>query len=274
LAIKIGDPVLGALIMSSMAMGMGVVLSGIGFGAGFLTPTAGVWMDRVKYFFGVMLLGVAIYLLGVLPIVPVLFLWAALFIVSSIYLGAIEPLPTGAGGWHRFAKGVGLLMLVWGVFALVGAFSGNRDILQPVSLSSIVGSQSSLISANKSGEATHQFERVGSLAELDVKLAQAKSEGKGLVLDYFATWCTDCIRMEKTTLVDPQVVRLLDKRFITLQVDVSDPNDADAKAVKKRYKVFGPPAMLFFDASGTERKELNFYGYKSAAEFLKVLNAV
>ncbi|MEE8482759.1 MAG: protein-disulfide reductase DsbD [Acidiferrobacterales bacterium] len=273
-AIKIGDPVLGAFIMSSMAMGMGVVLIGIGFGAGFLTPTAGVWMDRVKYFFGVMLLGVAIYLLGVLPVVPVLFLWAALFIVTSIYLGAIEPLQQGTNGWHRFAKGTGMLLLVWGIFALVGAFSGNRDILRPVLLSAVVSSQPGTASSARPGETTHVFERIGSLTELDAKLAQAKSEGKGLVLDYFATWCTDCVRMEKTTFVDPEVVRLLDQRFIALQVDVTDPNNADAKAVKKRYGVFGPPAMLFFDVNGVERKDLNFYGYKSATDFLKVLKAV
>lgn len=273
-AIKIGDPVLGALIMSSMALGMGVILVSIGFGAGFLVPKAGVWMDRVKYFFGIMLLGVAIYLLGVLPEVPVMFLWAALFIVTSIYLGAIEPLPEGAGGWRYFFKGLGMLLLVWGVFALIGAFSGNRDILRPVSMSAIVSSQPGTASSAGPAETAHVFKRIGSLAELDAKLAQAKSEGKGVVLDYFATWCTDCVRMEKTTFVDPDVVRLLGDRFIALQVDVTDPNNADTKAVKKRYGVFGPPAMLFFDASGSERKDLNFYGYKSPKAFLKVLKSV
>ena len=274
-AITIGDPVLGALIMSSMALGMGVVLVGIGFGAGFLVPKAGVWMDRVKYFFGVMLLGVAIYLLGVLPQVPVLFLWAALFIVTSMYLGAIEPLPVGANGWRHFFKGLGLILLVWGVFALVGAFSGNRDILRPVSLSALVSStQPGTASSARPAEGVHVFERIASLTELDAKLATARREGKGVILDYFATWCTDCVRMEKTTFVDPEVLRVLRKRFIALQVDVTDPNNLQAKAVKKRYGVFGPPAILFFDANGNERKDLNFYGYKSPAKFLKVLNAV
>ncbi|MFV1997902.1 MAG: protein-disulfide reductase DsbD [Acidiferrobacterales bacterium] len=272
-AIKIGDPVLGALIMSSMAVGMGVILVGIGFGAAFLTPKAGVWMDRVKYFFGVLLLGVAVYLLGVLPDVPVMFLWAALFIVASIYLGAIEPLPEGAGGWHYFFKGLGMVLLVWGIFALIGAFSGNRDILRPISMSAIVSSQSATVSSARPA-AAHVFQRVGSLAELDTKLAQAKSEGRGVMLDYFATWCTDCVRMEKTTFADPDVVRILNGHFISLQVDVTDPNNADTRAIKKRYGVFGPPAILFFGTDGVERKDLNFYGYKSAKEFLKVLNSV
>lgn len=274
-AITIGDPVLGSLIMSSMALGMGVVLVGIGFGAGFLVPKAGVWMDRVKYFFGVMLLGVAIYLLGVLPQVPVLFLWAALFIVTSMYLGATEPLPEGANGWRHFFKGLGLVLLVWGVFALVGAFSGNRDILRPVSLSALVSStQPGTASSARPAEGVHVFERIASLAELDAKLASARRQGKSVILDYFATWCTDCVRMEKTTFVDPEVLRVLSKRFIALQVDVTDPNNPQTKAVKKRYGVFGPPAILFFDANGNERKDLNFYGYKSPAKFLKVLNAV
>ena len=131
-----------------------------------------------------------------------------------------------------------MLLLVWGIFALVGGFSGYRDILQPVSLSSIVSSQPGLVSSTRPAETIHRFERIGSLAELDAKLAQAKSEGKNVVLDYFATWCTDCVRMEKTTFVDPEVVHLLDKRFVALQVDVTDPNNAHAKAVKKRYGVF------------------------------------
>ena len=273
-AIQIGDPVLGALIMFSMALGMGVILVGIGFGAGFLLPKAGTWMDRVKHLFGVLILGVAIYLLGFLPQVPVLFLWSALLIVTSVYFGALEPVPAGTGGWRFFFKGMGLVLLVWGVFALIGAFSGNRDIMRPVSLSALVSSQPGTASSARPGETVHVFERIASLAELDAKLAAARSAGKSVMLDYFATWCTDCVRMEKSTFVDPEVVRILRERFVALQIDVTDPKNADARAVKKRYGVFGPPAILFFDANGVERKDLNFYGYKSPRNFIKVLNAV
>jgi thiol:disulfide interchange protein DsbD len=273
-AIASKDPVLGGLIMFSMSLGMGAILIGLGFGAGFLLPRAGVWMDRVKYFFGVLLIGVAIYLLGLLPVVPVLYLWAALFIVTAIYLGAIEPVPTEASGWRYFSKGIGMVLLIWGVLALIGAFSGNRDIMKPVSLSAITSSMPGTAStAAVSGE-VHVFERVNTMRELDNKLASAKAAGKPVILDYFATWCTDCVRMEKTTFVDPQVMKILGDRFVALQVDVTDPNNPETKAIKQRYSVFGPPAMIFLDGNGKVRTDLNFYGYKAPKEFVEVLNRV
>jgi thiol:disulfide interchange protein DsbD len=272
-AIATKDAVLGGLIMFSMSMGMGAILIGLGFGAGFLLPRAGVWMDRVKYFFGVLLLGVAIYLLGLLPQVPVMYLWAALFIVTAIYLGAIEPLPAGSSGWRYLFKGIGMLLLVWGALALIGAFSGNRDILKPVSLSELTVSTGRSSVAAVSSE-IHVFERVNNMAELDARLASAKTAGKPVILDYFATWCTDCIRMEKTTFVDPQVTKVLNERFVALQVEVTDPNNPDTKAIKQRYSVFGPPAMIVLDRNGEIRKDLNFYGYKTPEEFLAVLNQV
>jgi thioredoxin:protein disulfide reductase len=260
--------------MFSMSLGMGAILIGLGFGAGFLLPRAGVWMDRVKYFFGVLLIGVAIYLLGLLPVVPVLYLWAALFIVTAIYLGAIEPVPTEASGWRYFSKGIGMVLLIWGVLALIGAFSGNRDIMKPVSLSAITSSMPGTAStAAVSGE-VHVFERVNTMRELDNKLASAKAAGKPVILDYFATWCTDCVRMEKTTFVDPQVMKILGDRFVALQVDVTDPNNPETKAIKQRYSVFGPPAMIFLDGNGKVRTDLNFYGYKAPKEFVEVLNRV
>ena len=74
--------------------------------------------------------------------------------------------------------------------------------------------------------------------------------------------------MEKATFGDPQVATLLNDRFVLLQVDVTDPGDAFSKAVKKRFGVFGPPAMLFFDDRGSERQELRRYGFMGPDEFL------
>jgi thiol:disulfide interchange protein DsbD len=264
-AITTGDPVLGGAIMFAMALGMGVFLIALGFGAGYLIPRAGAWMDRVKYAFGVLLLGVAITLLGALPAVPVLFLWSALFIVTAVYLGAAQALPEDASGWRTLAKGAGVFMLSWGVLAMLGAMQGNRDILQPVTLGG-VGSGSGATIAR--AEPAHLFTRVGSIAELDQALAKARADRKPVLLDYFADWCTDCVRMEKSTFANPAVRSALE-RFALLQADVTDSGSEFGKAVKKRFGVFGPPAMLFFGPDGTERKELRRYGYMAAADFLK-----
>ena len=272
-AIASQDPTLGGLIMFSMAMGMGVILIGLGFGADYLLPKAGMWMDRVKHFFGVLLLGVAIYLLGILPGVPVLLLWAALLIITSVYFGATQPLPDSANGWRYFWKGIGTILLIWGVLALIGGFSGNRDIMRPVSLSgaAFISAGGGVAGLSQTTAAAHVFEKVKTVAELESLMAEAKAQGKPVMLDYFATWCTDCLRMENSTFADPRVVNIMTSRFVAIQVDVTDPNDPESKAIKKRFKVFGPPALLFFDAQGNERKDMNFYGYKNADDLLVIL---
>jgi thioredoxin:protein disulfide reductase len=275
-AIASKDPVLGGAIMFSMSWGMGAILIALGVGAGFLLPKAGMWMDRVKHFFGVLLLAVAIYFLGILPEVPVLLLWAALLIVTSMYFGAIQPVPEGASGWRYFWKGIGVVMLIWGVLALVGGVSGNRDILQPVSFSGAgmtsFGGQQAMPSADQPDK--HDlglFKQVSTVSELDQQLTAARAAGKPVILDFFAEWCTDCIRMEKVTFAHPVVRKIMKDNFILLQVDVTDSYSQGPRAIKKRYDVFGPPAMLFFDDKGKQRTELNFYGYKSPEEFMPVL---
>ena len=119
----------------------------------------------------------------------------------------------------------------------------------------------------------HGF-RLTAQAELESRLAEAKAQGKPVMLDYFATWCTDCIRMEKTTFADPRVNKIISSRFVALQADVTDPNDPESKAIKKRFNVFRPPALLFFDAQGNEMKDLHFYGYKNPEDFLVLLEKI
>jgi len=266
LAIQRGDPVLGGAIMFSMAWGMGVFLVAIGLGAGFILPRAGAWMDRVKQAFGVLLLAVAIYLLGVIPEVPVLYLWSALFIVCAVFLGALQSLPEQANGWRYLWKGAGVFMLIWGVLALLGGMSGNRDILKPVDIAGGVFAPRGA-AAVATEKAVH-FTRVSNIEALDRELERARSAGKPVLLDYFADWCVDCVRMEKKTFMDDKVQAAL-KDFHLVQVDVTDPRDEATKAIKKRYGVFGPPAMLFFGADGNERPALRRYGFMEPQPFLE-----
>jgi len=249
-----------------------VILIAIGVGAGFLLPKAGPWMDHVKHVFGVLLIGVAIYLLGLIPEVPVLLLWAALLIIAGIYLGATQSLPHGASGWRYLWKGLGTLLLIWGVAAMLGGFAGNRDIMSPLPLN-FSGGSTGVSGTTKAGAEAHYFERVASLEELDRRLAEAKRAGKPVLLDYFATWCTDCVRMEKATFTEARVQEEM-KRFVLLQADVTDPNDPQTKAIKSRYGVFGPPAILFFDKGGNERRELRTYGFRGPDDFIALLRKI
>ncbi len=272
-AIVKGDPVLGGAIMFALSLGMGVFLIALGFGAGYLLPRAGAWMDRVKHAFGVLLLGVAIYLLGAVPEVPVLYLWAALFIVTAVFMGATQGLPEGANGWRYAFKGAGVFLLVWGVLALIGGMTGGRDVFRPIELGGLGLEQAGAARAT-TVEQRRLFTRVASVSELDAQLQQAKTLSKPVLLDYYADWCVDCVRMEKATFEDMRVNRALRDRFVLLQVDVTDPGDPDARAIKQRFGVFGPPALLFFAADGTERKDLRRYGYMSPNEFLRHIEGV
>jgi len=266
LAIAQGSPTLGAMTMFSMAMGMGVPLVLLGVGAGHLLPKAGIWMDKVKYVFGVMLIGVGIYLLSVLPGMPVLYLWAALFIVVAIYLGATQPLPEGGSGWQKLSKGAGTFLLLWGTFSLVGAIYGERDVLHPLP-ERLFSSASAQAGPTASPEAP-LFTQIVDVAQLDQQLAAARQSGKAVIIDYYADWCVSCVKMEKKTFADPGVRKVMSDQYIALQVDVTDPGDSAARALKSRYGVFGPPAILFIDKQGQQREDKSFYGYMEPAEFL------
>ncbi|MBI3777324.1 MAG: protein-disulfide reductase DsbD [Gammaproteobacteria bacterium] len=272
-AITSQNPVLGGAIMFTLAHGQGAILIALGVGAGFLLPKVGKWMDRVKHLFGALLIAVAIYLLGFIPEVPVLLLWATLLIVSAVYLGATQSLPGGASGWQYLWKGVGTVLLIWGVLALIGGFAGRRDILHPLPLSSMV---SGTVPAGASPPAAEEplFVRVSSLSDLENRLAAAKAAGKPAILDYYADWCTDCLRMEKATFTDPRVRQEMRGRFVLLQADVTDPNSPETKAIKGRFGVYGPPAMLFFAANGDEHRELRTYGFRNTDDFLVLLRKI
>ncbi len=269
LAVSRADPVLGAQMMFVMSLGMGLPLIALGFGAGYLLPRAGAWMDKVKYFFGIMLIGVAIYLLGVLPEVPVLLLWGVFFIIVSTYLGATQSLPEGSTGWDRFGKGFGTVLLVWGIVALLGGFYGERDVFKPLPANLL---QIGNVSGVEQPDEVHLFTQISDLSELEQQFAQAAAKDKRIMIDFYADWCVDCIKMEKATFQDPSVVSILNDRYIALQVDVTDPNDEDTKAIKKQFGVFGPPAVLFFDSVGQPLDHKNFYGYQSPEQFLTLIN--
>ena len=268
IAILNADPWIGAALMSSMALGMGVILVVAGAGATWLIPRSGLWMERVKQAFGVMLLGVAVYLLGAIPAIPVLLLWATLFIITGVYLGAGRTLAADASGWAVFFKGLGIVLLVWGILAMIGGFSGNRSIMAPVSFISLIGAN-----GGTSEEKAVHFESINSLVALDEALAEAKTTDKKVILDFYADWCTDCVRMEKTTFRDPLVTTALGG-YRLLQVDVTDPDDPGGTAIKKRYGVFGPPAILFFNADSREYQSERRYGFIGADVLVALLNSL
>ena len=180
-----GNTTLGGVALFVMALGMGVPLLLVGVSAGALLPRAGGWMNAVKYFFGVMMLAIAIYLIS--PIIPAwinMLLWAILLIGSAIYLHALDPLPPHASGWMRLWKGLGVALLIGGLAIILGMLAGSRDLLQPLEVFK-GGSGGVAMAAEQKGLV---FEKVKNVTELDARLAAAKADGKPVMLDFYADW--------------------------------------------------------------------------------------
>jgi len=254
------DAVLGGVALFTMALGMGMPLLLIGASAGALLPKAGGWMEAVKQFFGVLMLGVAIWLISTLiPLGVEMLLWAVLLIISSIYLHPLDALPPKASGWYKLGKGLGVLVLLLGVAMLVGALSGAKDILRP--LGALSGGQTAATTP------ALPFVKVKNIAELDAAIAQAK--GKTVMLDFYADWCVACKEMERFTFPDEKIQAKLSNTLL-LKADVTA-NNADDKALLKRYGLFGPPGILFFDAQGREQTEHRVIGFQNPKQFLASL---
>jgi thiol:disulfide interchange protein DsbD len=252
-----GDVALGAAALFALSLGMGAPLLAIGASAGHWLPRAGHWMERVKAVFGVLLLGVALWLLErILPPTLAMVLWATLLIVTASYMGALQPVAHGAPAWRTLVKGLGLVLLIYGILLLVGVAAGGRDPWQPLRGIGLM--------ANAATEApAPAFRRVKTAAEVDQAVRAAG--GRPVVLDFYADWCASCRELERDTFTDPEVRAAL-ARMVTLRADVTAHDDAD-QALLKRFGVVGPPAILFFGPDGRERPEQRVVGFVDAARF-------
>lgn len=257
------DAVLGGVALFTLALGMGAPLLLIGTSAGVLLPKAGAWMDGVKKFFGVILLGLAIWIIQ--PLLPVnvqMLLWGILLVLSASYLRVLDSLPQNARSSQKFLKGIGLLALIVGISYLIGALSGARDTLRPLDAVCAV--------CRADTETGVTFTRIKDLAELNQRVAN--SGGKIVMLDFYADWCVSCKEMERFTFADAAVQGKL-KSAIVLQADVTANNAADKELLKK-FGLYGPPGILFFDANGREMSNFRVVGYQDVTTFSDSLKRV
>lgn len=265
-----GNALLGGLALFFMGLGMGAPLLLVGVSAGHLLPKSGGWMAQVKSVFGVILLGVAIWMIErVIPPSLTLLLWAMLLIVSSVFLGALEnltdtkipsPLPHD---WHarhhtheslggqKFRKGIGVVLLIYGILLMIGAASGGTNPLQPLKN----------LSLNQATEVKTAFQNIRS-EEFTQAIAAAGQQP--VLVDIYADWCISCKELEHVTFADAEVQKLL-QQFKLLRVDVTA-NNAQDKELYQRFNLVGPPVVMFFIA-GTEQKNLRVVGFMNAAQF-------
>jgi thiol:disulfide interchange protein DsbD len=258
---KTGDAFLGGAALFALALGMGLPL----LVAGTLLPRSGAWMESVKKAFGVILLFTAVWLVSpVIPVLAQMLAYAFILLIAAIYLRAIDPLPVDARGGTRFLKGLGIIFFLMGAALFLGALGGSRDLLQPLGVF-----RSFVPGAFPETAAPLSFARVKNLDDLESRLMLAREAGQPVLLDFYADWCVSCKEMERFTFADPAIRERLN-RFVRLQADVTE-NSEDDKALLRRFRLFGPPGLVFFDTTGQEIPNLRVVGFQNPTAFGRVL---
>ena len=260
-----GDALLGGSALFAMGLGMGVPLLLLGASAGKLLPKAGTWLYATKAVFGVIMLAMAVWMLSrILPAAIIILLWAMLLILPAIYLKAIDPLPEQCSGWHKLWKGIGLMMLAYGLLLLIGFSMGNNNPLKPL--------QGLGVNNAQAADPGLVFKRVASLAALETEILQASAKHQAIMLDFYADWCISCKEMAAYTFTDPKVKQAL-AGVVLLQADVTN-NNADDQTLLTTFKLIGPPAILFFGTDGKEITAQRVIGYQETESFIKTLQRV
>lgn len=250
----------GALALYLMGIGIGMPLLVVGTFGTRLLPKSGRWMVAVQNTLGVMLLAAALWFIySLLPVWLLMSLIALLLAACGMMLRAIDPLPADATGIARVGKALGVLLLVAGIAEFVGVASGNFDILTPLG-----GLTRTSASAGGGTSSATRFDTITSNAKLDEALEAAR--GKPVMVDFYADWCITCKELERFTFTDARVTNEL-AHWTLLRIDVTKNTEADT-AMLRRFGLFGPPALIFYDQAGRERPDAQLAGFIGADAFL------
>ncbi|NYT58390.1 protein-disulfide reductase DsbD [Alcaligenaceae bacterium] len=266
-----GDLVLGGTALFAMAWGEGLLLLVVGATSGLLLPKAGPWMNGIKRLFGILLLATAWWMVNsILPGWLNMLGWAILALWGATMLGAFEAVPAGAGAGRFLNKALGLVLALWAAVLIVGMAAGGRELLRPLApfTASTTAGGSTQVSLSLDA-VKQQFTQVRSVAELDNLLANTN---RPVMLDFYADWCVSCLEMEKFTFSDPTVAAQM-SQLLLVQADVTK-NTEDDRALLKRFNLFGPPGIIFFNAQGQQLADARVVGFKNARDFGAVLDRV
>ena len=249
-----GDALLGGTALFVMSMGMGMPLLLVGIGAGKFMPKPGGWMSKVSQVFGIMMLGLAIFMLArILPDGVTLILWAMLLIGTALYLGLFDGKNPSSFGTYM-GKLFAILFLIYGAALFVGGISGASSFFHPLErfTQGSTASVQTILESNDKSHGGYSVERL---------MKEVAASGKPVVVDFGKESCTACLELEEITFPDPKVQKAL-KDFTFIKIDLTD-NTPEDKELLKKYELFGTPNIIFFD------KKNNYLSDKTLTGFIK-----
>nr|WP_276322326.1 protein-disulfide reductase DsbD [Halomonas neptunia] len=257
-----GDAVMGGAVLFALGLGMGIPLLLVGTFGATLLPRSGAWMNGVKIAFGLLLLGVAIWMIERLVAAPIaLLLWAALAIGTALALGALNF--NQPQGWARARQTLGILLLAWGVLLVYGAAQGGSNPLRPLAATSM--------GSNESQVEQLDFVEVDNLTALEAAIAQANSTNQPAFVHFTADWCISCKLLERDVYPDPRVSAALEG-YTLIAADVTR-TDPQSRELLDQFNLFGPPSLLFF-SRGEEIRDARIQGEVTADQLHKHLESV
>jgi len=262
-----GDALLGGIALFVMSMGMGVPLLLVGIGAGKFMPKPGGWMTAVSQVFGVMMLGLAIFMLGrILPNMVTMILWALLFIGSALYMGVFNPSSATQGAKKLFQL-LAVVFMLYGSSLFVGALSGSSSLFKPFEKFTQPGvSAPGVVNVNAESKEGHRGYSVARLME------EVKASDKPVVVDFGKDSCTACAELEHITFPNPKVQEQL-KKFTFIKIDLTDNTDDDKKLLK-HFELFGTPNIIFFGKDNKYMPEKSLTGFIKPEVFAKHLEEI
>jgi len=242
---------------------MGIPLLIVGATQGKLLPKTGSWMNTVKNIFGFMMLALAIWTLSrILNKQLIMTLWSILIFSMGAFMMGLTSLKTQSSKYKTMGKCSGFLVMIYSLGLLLSSFDGSNSFSRP--FSNFLYSEES-----KFERSTHDlpFQKIKSVDDLEKEIKIANKLGKNVILDFYADWCVSCVEMEKYTFSDKKVQNIL-SNTVWLQADVTA-NDKTDQALLKRFGVFGPPTIIFFDINGLQRHGYEIVGFMKAGNFAK-----
>lgn len=253
----IGSPLLGFAALFMLGFGLSAPLILIGATQGKIMPKAGEWMNWVKIGFALLLFAVALLLIERVFISPVmLMVWALWFMVVATWAWS------WLGKGRMLTQALGLIVGIWAVCLIVGAALGNDDSLHPLASLSAAPMMASTTGQPVANSATDK--NITTLAELDTIVAANPK----VIVDLTAGWCIECRIMDKN-LFHNRPAQMQEWQLVKLDITETT---ADSKAILGRYKLFGPPALLYYQNGELVQQQVGEIGRSEFKQTLTTLN--